>query len=115
MMCAACVHIQRVEALTGGDEEAVSFGAAEAEVAGGFGQLDEADELALGIEDVDAIVAITDPASACPNIALNVFLSPCPCYCLSSRQSHHKCGRRRFEYSQRLDNVSMWPRYRGLL
>lgn len=72
MVGAAGVDVEGVEALAGGDEEAVSFGAAEAEVAGGFGELDMADEFAFGIENVDAVVAVARPAGTGPDVAFHV-------------------------------------------
>ena len=72
VMGASGVHIKGEQALAGGDEEAIAFGAAEAEVAGGFGEFDQADSFAFGIEDVDAVKARTGPSSAGPDVAIHI-------------------------------------------
>lgn len=72
VMGASGVHMQGEQALAGGDEEAVPFRAAEAEVAGGFGEFDVPDEFAFRIEDVDAVVAVARPAGAGPDVAFDV-------------------------------------------
>jgi hypothetical protein len=72
MMRATRIHPQRVQRLTRRDKKPVSFRTAEAKVAGGFGEFDLADAVALRIENVDAIVAIAHPSGAGPKIAFDV-------------------------------------------
>ena len=72
MVGASGVYMQGEQALAGGDEEAVSFRAAEAEVAGGFGEFDVPDEFAFGIEDVNAVVTLARPAGTGPDVAFHV-------------------------------------------
>lgn len=72
MVGAAGVDVEGEEALAGGDEEAVTFGAAEAEVAGGFGEFDKTDAFAFGIEDVDAVEAWACPPTTCPDVTIHI-------------------------------------------
>ena len=60
------VHVDRIERLAGGHEEAVSFHAAETEVRAGFGQMDFADRIAIGREDIHTIEAFSGPAVGAP-------------------------------------------------
>ena len=53
MMRPARVHVQRIQSLAGGDEQEVPFVAAKAEITGGFGELDNDDAIALGVENED--------------------------------------------------------------
>lgn len=66
------VHIKGEQALAGGDEKAVSFGAAKAEVTGGFGEFDVADAKAFGVEDVNTVVLHSAPSCTGPDIAFDV-------------------------------------------
>lgn len=72
VMGASGVHMQGEQALAGGDEEAVPFRAAEAEVAGGFGEFDKTDAFAFGIEDVDAVEARSRPTTTCPDVTFHI-------------------------------------------
>ena len=63
-MCALRLDVDGVQRLAGGHEQAVAFGAAEADVAADLRQQDLADARAVGGEDVDAVVAVADPAGA---------------------------------------------------
>ena len=62
-------YLDGVEGLAGGHEEAVAFGGAEDDVAADFGEADLADFVACGVDDVDAVIAVADPARTCPDIA----------------------------------------------
>ena len=59
-------YVDGVEGLAGGHEEAVAFGAAEDDVAADFGKADLADLVACGVDDVDAVIAVADPAGSLP-------------------------------------------------
>src|SRR5262245_19582732 len=67
-----CFDEDGIERLAAGHEQAVAAGAAEAEVAADFGQQDLADAGSVGGEDVDAVVAVADPAHRGPDIAVDV-------------------------------------------
>ena len=58
--------------MAAGHEEAVALRAAEADVAADLGQTDLADAFAVGRENVDAVVAVADPAGAGPDVAVDV-------------------------------------------
>jgi len=71
-MCALGLDIDHVDRLACSDVQLVPLDTAETEVRTDLWELNEADTLALWAKHMDAIVAITDPASACPNIAFDV-------------------------------------------
>ena len=71
-MAAACVEIDGVERLAGGHEEAVALGPAEADVGADLRQQDQTDPDAVGGEDVDAVVALSDPAGGRVDVPLSV-------------------------------------------
>jgi len=62
-------YVDGVEGLAGGHEEAVAFGAAEDDVAADFWKADLADFFARGVDDVDAVIAVADPAGTGPDVA----------------------------------------------
>ena len=66
------VHIQRVDRLARGHEQAVALQAAEAEVGAALGQRDAADHDAVGREDHDAVEFGIAHAPAAPQIAVDV-------------------------------------------
>src|SRR6266568_3352961 len=55
-----------------GHEQAVASGAAEAEVGAAFGQRDEGDRLAGGIENLDPVLLGVAHAPAAPEIAVDI-------------------------------------------
>src|ERR1017187_8151835 len=59
---AASAHVDGVNRLAGGHEQAVAFGAAETHVGADFGQQDRADTFAAGREHVHAVIARANPA-----------------------------------------------------
>src|ERR1041385_2176583 len=69
-------YVDCVEGLSGGHEETVAFGSAEADIRADFGQLDDSDALARGREDVYAIVARAHPSGSYPDIAVGVGSNP---------------------------------------
>ena len=71
-MRALGLHVDRVKRLAAGHEQAVALGAAEADVGADFRQHDLADAVAVRREDMDAVVAVADPAGAGPDIAVDV-------------------------------------------
>ena len=66
------VYVEGVEGLAGGHEEAVLFGAAEAEIGAGFGEMNLAEEGGVGGEDVDAIEFFRAPAGGGPDVAVHI-------------------------------------------
>src|ERR1700733_9883351 len=66
------LHIDRVERLAGGHEQAVSFFAAEADIGAGLGQANLTDPFAVGRKNLDAVIAIADPSGADPDVALGI-------------------------------------------
>ena len=66
--------VEGVEAHAAGHEEAVFHWAAEAEIGTGFGEVDFANEVALGCKNVNAVVFGVAPAGAGPEVA--VFVTP---------------------------------------
>src|SRR5258708_24566694 len=54
-------HVDRVERLGGGHEQAIALRPAKADVGADLGQQDHADALALRIEDVHAVVSRSHP------------------------------------------------------
>ena len=64
--------VDGVQRLAAGHEQAVALGAAEADVAADLRQQDLADARAVRGEDVDAVVAVADPAGAGPDVAVDV-------------------------------------------
>src|SRR5579863_9557006 len=67
------LHVNRIERLARGHEQAVSLLAAEAEIGAAFRQADLTDPLAvIGRKHLDAVIAFADPARADPDIAFGV-------------------------------------------
>ena len=66
------VHIDRIQRLAGGYEQTVSLHPAEAEVGAGFGQVDLADGVAGGGENIHAVEAFPGPAVGAPQVAIGV-------------------------------------------
>src|SRR5437879_1257463 len=67
---AARLDIDRIERLARGHEQTVALGAAEAHVRADFRQQDLANARAIRREDMDAVVAVADPAGARPDVAV---------------------------------------------
>src|SRR5688500_12432068 len=65
-------HVDRVERLAAGHEEAVALGPTEADVAADLRQQDLADAGAVRREDVDAVVPVARPAGARPHVSIRV-------------------------------------------
>src|SRR5271155_3209807 len=65
-------HVDRIERLAGRHEQAVALRAAEADVGANLRKENQADPLALLVEDVNAVVAVADPAAARPDVAVHV-------------------------------------------
>src|SRR6516225_4346467 len=66
------VHIERIERMARGHEQAVASGTAEAEICAAFGQRDEGDRLAGGIENLDPVLLGVAHAPAAPEIAVDI-------------------------------------------
>ena len=65
--------VHGIERLAGGHEQAISFGAAKAEIGGNLRQTDAADQLALGGPDGDPVIADgTAGIARAPQIAINI-------------------------------------------
>src|SRR5438105_13766021 len=72
-MRALRLHIDRIERLARGHEQAVALPAAEADIGAGLGQQDLSDARAVvWCEHLHAVIARTNPAGADPDIALGV-------------------------------------------
>src|ERR1700733_6775667 len=76
IMRALGFHIDRVQRLAGRHEQAVSFPAAEADIGAGLGQAYLADAVAVRCENLDAVIAIADPAGADPDVAIGIDPHP---------------------------------------
>src|ERR1700723_606633 len=70
--CALRVHIERVDRLARGHEQAIALQAAEADIGAAFGQRDTADRFAVGREDHDAVEFGIAHAPAAPEITIDV-------------------------------------------
>src|SRR5207249_9108421 len=66
------VDVERVQRRARGHEQAVAIRPAEAEVGAALGQVDAGDQLAVGIEDVDAVQPLLPHAPAAPEVAVDV-------------------------------------------
>ena len=71
-----CLHVDREQRLGAGHEQPVLFGAAEAEVRAGGGEVNFADEGAVRREAVHAVVAVSGPAGPRPQVAVHVGADP---------------------------------------
>src|SRR5882672_3619678 len=72
VMRARRLDIDGIERLARRHEQAVALLAAEGEIGAGLGQEDLADALAIGGEDLHAVIAGSHPARADPDIAVDV-------------------------------------------
>src|SRR5438445_5528833 len=66
------IHVERIERVARGHEQAVALAPAESEVGAALRQRDEADRLALGIEHLDPIELGAAHAPAAPQVAVHV-------------------------------------------
>ncbi|MEY3600899.1 MAG: hypothetical protein RL169_143, partial [Armatimonadota bacterium] len=71
-MCTLGLDIDHIDGLTCGDVQLVSLYTAKTEVRADLRELNQADSLSLWAEDVDAIVAIPNPAASAPDISFNI-------------------------------------------
>src|SRR5690606_4563858 len=67
-----CLDVHGIQGRAARHEQPVALAAAEADVAADFRQQDLTDARAVGGKDVHAVIAIADPASAGPNVAVHV-------------------------------------------
>ncbi|MFM2223507.1 MAG: hypothetical protein RLZZ78_1764, partial [Armatimonadota bacterium] len=94
-MCALGLDIDHVDRLACRDVQLVPLDTAETEVRTNFRELNQSDSLALWTEHVDAIVAITNPATGSPDIAFDVTAKPIgDAACLSAILHRHLHARK---------------------
>jgi len=66
------VDVDGVDAGAGGHEEAIAFAASEADIGADFGEVDLADTVSVGGEDVNTVITVADPTGTGPDIAVGV-------------------------------------------
>src|SRR5437763_8553732 len=71
-VCPLRLHIDGVDRLAGGHEEAVAARAAEADIRADLRQQNLADSLAVRGDDVHSVIAGSDPAGGRPDIPVHV-------------------------------------------
>ncbi|GIW79027.1 MAG: hypothetical protein KatS3mg105_0834 [Gemmatales bacterium] len=71
-MCPLGFDIDGIQRLAGGHEQAVAFFAAKTDIGTDFRQANLADAVAVRGEDVNAIIAFTDPAGRGPDVAVHI-------------------------------------------
>ena len=71
-MCAFGLNIDHIDGLACGDVQLVPLDTTKTKVGADFRELNQADSLTLWAEDVDAIVAIANPATRTPDIAFDI-------------------------------------------
>src|ERR1700716_407289 len=72
IMRALRLDIDRIQRLAGRHEQAISLLAAEADIGAGLGQANLTDARPVRRENLDAVIAIADPARADPDVAIDV-------------------------------------------
>ena len=71
-MCAFGLNIDHIDGLACGDVQLVPLDTTKTKVGADFRELNQADSLPLWAEDVNAIVAIANPATRTPDIAFDI-------------------------------------------
>src|ERR1700733_5079984 len=71
-MRALGLDIDSIQRLAGRHEQAVSLFATKAEIGAGLGQTNLRDTLAIRCKNLDAVIAVADPARADPDIAFGI-------------------------------------------
>src|SRR5215470_11786046 len=69
---ALCVHEHGIDRMARRHEQAIALDAAEAQIGGALRQRDEPDRLAVGVEDLHAVLLRVAHAPAAPEIAVDV-------------------------------------------
>ena len=66
------IDVDGVERLAGGHEQAVFLGATETEIGAGFGEMNLADELAVGRKNMHSIEVCLAPTRGGPDVAVRI-------------------------------------------
>ena len=71
-MCSLNFHVDRIQRLATHHEDAIAFRSAETEIAANLRYADLSNSFSVGRENMDAVVAITDPTGTGPDIPVDV-------------------------------------------